>query len=92
MFSNATRLLGLCIVCILALASSSLNAQQRTYDLNVAGINFVNIELTDNCQREVIYRNVLSGDFDVDDSGDTPTEEVFLIVVNDSDPQQRPRY
>lgn len=90
MFSNATRLLGACILCTAALASPSLNAQQRTYDMDVATITFVNAELYDNCQRTIGYRNLLQGVYNTDPNEPEPTDETFIITVADSDPSNGP--
>jgi len=72
-------------LCTLAFVLPPLSAQD-TYDVDLATITFVNRNLDANCQNEVIYLNVLSGDFDADDDGMTPPESAFTINIDDDDP------
>ncbi|MEL7159508.1 MAG: hypothetical protein AAFN92_02015, partial [Bacteroidota bacterium] len=73
-------------LCLLACLNSHLSAQDITYDVDLATITFVNRNLDVNCQSEIIYRNVLSGDFDADGDGMTPPESAFIIQIDDADP------
>jgi len=79
---QVTRLL-LSTLCMLTLATASLSAQGTTYEVNFASIAFVNLELNSECSREVIYRNLLSGNADADGDGLEPPEAAFIITIED---------
>lgn len=83
-----TRSIGLAL-CALFVTTTSLFAQE-TYEVDLATITFVNQNLDENCQNEVIYLNLLSGDFDVDDDGNRPPESAFTINIDDADPSNGP--
>lgn len=80
---KVTRLLGL-ILLVSAWANSSLQAQ--TFDVDLSTITFINRNLDENCSSEIIYLNVLSGDFDADGDGQIPPESAFTIEIDDLDP------
>lgn len=80
---KVTRLLWLTLS-VLAWATTSLSAQ--TFEVNLSTTTFVNVNLDDDCSREVIYRNLLNGDFDVDGDGIFPPESAFTIEIDDLDP------
>ncbi len=82
---KVTQLLGLA-VCLLAFGTASLSAQSTTYEVNFASIRFVNLNLGDDCSREVIYNNILSGEPDIDGDGMVPPESAFTITIDDDDP------
>ena len=67
---KVTRLLWLTLLAS-AWSFSALSAQQ-TYEVNLSGITFVNRNLDPDCSSTMIYRNLLSGDFDVDGDGEFP--------------------
>jgi len=71
---------------MLTLATASLLAQGTTYEVNFASIAFVNLDLNEACSREIIYRNLLSGNADVDGDGLEPPEGAFIIEIADTDP------
>ena len=82
---KAIRLL-LPALALLVTSFSSLHAQGRTYEVDFATIQFVNVELDDNCQRETIYEIFLNGDADVDGDGIEPPQEAFIITIEDDMP------
>lgn len=88
---KATRLL---LLAILVLVTNCLSLFAQTddteYRVRLASIAFVQIELDDDCTREVIYQNVLSGNADEDGDGQRPPEEAFLITVFDDDTSNGP--
>ena len=65
---------------------SSLYAQGTTYEVNFASINLVNIQLGADCDRTVIYKNLLSGADDIDGDGLVPPEAAFIIEIEDNNP------
>ena len=79
---KATHLL-LPALLVLVLTNLSLNAQATTYEVQLSTIAFVNLELGDDCMRETIYQNFLSGDFDTDGDGQVPPQEAFIITIED---------
>ena len=72
---------------MLGLANASLLAQSNTYEVSFASIAFVNFELDADCTREVIYMNLLSGDADRDGDGRVPTQDAFIIEIDDNMPE-----
>ena len=80
---KVTRLLWLALS-VLAWANSSLYAQ--TYEINVSTTTFVNVNLEPDCSREIIARNLLNGNFDVDGDGEAPPESAFTIEIDDLNP------
>ena len=82
---TATRLL-LAALCATVTAVSSLAAQSRTYEVNFASITFVNLQLDEDCARDVIYMNLLTGDPDADGDGIVPPQEAFIIEIEDQNP------
>ncbi|MFK8161125.1 MAG: T9SS type A sorting domain-containing protein [Lewinella sp.] len=82
---KVTRLLGAAL-CLLALVTTSLSAQGTTYQVNFGSIAFVNVQLDADCSRDIIYMNLLTGDPDLDGDGRVPTQEAFIIEIDDADP------
>ena len=82
---KAKRLLWLAL-CMLAFASASLSAQDTTYQVQIATTTFVNKNLDADCSAEMIYLNLVQGDFDVDGDGLVPPESAFTIQIDDADP------
>lgn len=82
---TVTRLLGLAL-CVLATAMQSLFAQGTTYEVQLATTTFVNRTLEADCSAEMIYRNLLAGNFDVDGDGLIPPESAFIIEIDDNNP------
>ncbi len=77
-------------LCMLIWANTSLSAQGITYEVNFASISSVNFELGEDCSREIIYMNLLSGDGDIDGDGLVPPQEAFIIEVDDNVPNNGP--
>ncbi len=73
-------------LCMLTLANASLLAQGNTYEVSFASIAFVNFELNEDCTRDIIYMNLLSGDADLDGDGLVPPQEAFIIEIDDNRP------
>lgn len=67
-------------------ANASLLAQSNTYEVSFASIAFVNLELNEDCSRDVIYMQLLSGDADIDGDGLVPPQEAFIIDIEDDRP------
>ncbi len=79
------QLLILALCCVFSL---SLSAQ--VYEVNLAGISKVNLTLNDDCEALLIREMVLTGDYDVVGDGQVPGDELFRIVVEDSNPANGP--
>ncbi|MEO0731522.1 MAG: T9SS type A sorting domain-containing protein [Bacteroidota bacterium] len=73
-------------LCLLTCVTASLSAQDTTYDVDLVTITFVTRNLDANCQSEIVYRNLLNGDFDADDDGMEPPNSAFIIRIEDNDP------
>ena len=71
---------------MLTWANASLLAQGNTYEVSFASIAFVNLELNEDCTRDIIYMNLLSGDADLDGDGLVPPQEAFIIDIDDNRP------
>ncbi|TXF88485.1 T9SS type A sorting domain-containing protein [Neolewinella aurantiaca] len=59
-------------------------------EVNLAGINSLNLTLTDGCEGLVIPEMVLTGDFDADGNGFSVPASAFDVVVMDSNPSNGP--
>lgn len=73
-------------MCMIASATSSLLAQDTTYEVQIATTTFVNKNLDADCSAEMIYLNLVQGNFDVDGDGLVPPESAFTIEIDDADP------
>lgn len=71
-------------------ANASLLSQSNTYEVSFASIAFVNFELNDDCTREVIYMSLLAGNPDIDGDGRVPSQNAFIININDNRPDNGP--
>ena len=76
---KAKRLLWLAL-CMLAFASASLSAQDTTYQVQIATTTFVNKNLDADCSAEMIYLNLVQGDFDVDGDKRLSKTEVEMAL------------
>jgi len=83
---KVTRLL-VSTLCMLTLANASLLSQGNTYEVNFASIAFVNFELDEDCTRDIIYMTLLNGDADLDGDGLVPSQEAFIIEIDDNRPE-----
>lgn len=86
---KVTRLL-VSTLCMLTWANASLSAQVTTYEVSFASISFINLQLDDDCARDIIYMNLLAGDDDVDGDGIVPPQEAFIIEIDDDAPENGP--
>lgn len=82
---KVNRLLWLAL-CLLASASASLYSQGTTYEVQLSTTTFINRNLDADCSAEMIYLQLLAGDFDADGDGLVPPESAFTIEIDDADP------
>ncbi|MEM7572715.1 MAG: hypothetical protein AAF433_07435 [Bacteroidota bacterium] len=60
-------------------------ARAQVYEVNLASIVELSVNLDENCQVEILPSMVLTGDFDVDGDGFIPPDDLFMITIMDSD-------
>ncbi len=68
---------------IVLAATGAVAPPNPVYEVNVASINNINITLDADCQRLLIPRMVLSGNFDQDGDGNEPPSDAFVLTIND---------
>lgn len=68
----------------------ALPGPDPVYDIQVASINNINVNLNDDCQFMLLPSMVLTGNFDADGDGNTPPDEAYFLTVMDDNPCNGP--